>query len=79
MSPRRVDPKFKKQSQSGLPTWAIAGGIGILVVVAIVVLFTLQTPVMPAPGSGGNSTTAPGRTKGDPSAKLELIDYSDFQ
>jgi hypothetical protein len=77
MSPRRVDPKFKKQSQSGLPTWAIAGGIGILVVVAIVALFTLQTPV--TPGSGGSSTTAPGRTKGDPSAKLELFDYSDFQ
>ena len=79
MSPRRVDPKFKKQSQNGLPTWAIAGGIGILVVVAIILLFTLQTPVTPAPGSGSSSTTAPGRTKGDPSAKLELIDYSDFQ
>jgi hypothetical protein len=79
MSPRRVDPRFKKQSQSGLPTWAIAGGIGILVVVAIVVLFTLQTPVTPAPSVGGSSTTASGRTKGDPTAKLELIDYSDFQ
>jgi len=78
MSPRRVDPKFKKQSQSGLPTWAIVGGIVILVVVAVVVLFTLQTPVTPAPPTGG-STTAPGRTKGDLSAKLELFDYSDFQ
>jgi len=79
MSPRRVDPKFKKQSQSGLPTWAIAGGIGILVLVAIIVLFTLQTSVTPTPGTGGSGLTAASRTKGDPNAKIELIDYSDFQ
>jgi hypothetical protein len=80
MSPRRADPRLKKQAQSGMPTWVIAIGIGVLVVVGVVVLFSLQTSVTPAPGSGGgNSTTAASRTKGDSNAKLELIVYSDFQ
>jgi hypothetical protein len=79
MSPRRADPKLKPpKTQGGLPTWVIAIGIGILAVVAVIVLFTLQTPSAPAPSAGG-STTALGRTKGDPNAKLELLDYSDFQ
>jgi len=43
MSPRRVDPKFKKQIPERLADVAIIGGIVILVVVAIVALFTLQT------------------------------------
>ena len=69
----------RRQSQKELPIWVMAVGIGILVVVAVVVLFTLQTPVTPALPTGGSSTAAPGRTKGDLSAKLELFDYSDFQ
>ena len=79
MSPRRADPKLKQQTPSGMPTWVIPVGIGILVVVEVVVLFTLQTPTAPPPVTGGSSTIATGRTKGDSSAKLELIDYSDFQ
>jgi hypothetical protein len=80
MSPRRGDPKQKEPSGGGVPTWVIALGIGILVVVAAIALFTLQTPQAPAPvtSSGGGSTSNT-RTKGDPNAKLEMIDWSDFQ
>lgn len=76
MSPRRIDPK-KKQQSSGLPTWAVAAGIGGLVVIAAVALFVLQTPT-PTPVTPGGSTAST-RTKGDPNAKLELVEYSDFQ
>ena len=79
MSPRRVDPKLKKQSQSGLPTWVIAVGIGILVVVAVVVLFTLQTPSTSAPVTVGSGSTSASRTKGSPDAKIAFVEYSDFQ
>jgi protein-disulfide isomerase len=79
MSPRRTDPKLKKQAtQAGLPNWVIAIGIGVVAIAAVFVLFNLQTPSVPAPVSGG-TTTASGRTKGDPNAKVELTDYSDFQ
>jgi hypothetical protein len=77
MSPRRTDPR-KKQEENGLPPWLIAIGVGVLVVVAVVVLFTLQTPSAPAPVTSG-STTAIGRTKGDPNAKVEFVEFSDFQ
>ena len=78
MSPRRGDPKQKsKPSNNGLPTWVIAVGIGLLVVVAVVVLFTLQTPQASVPTA--STTTASGRTKGDPNAKIELVEFSDFQ
>lgn len=79
MSPRRADPKLKKHSQSGLPTWVIAGGIGILVVVAVVVLFTLQTPGASAPAAFGPSSTSASRTKGNPDATVAFVEYSDFQ
>ncbi len=78
MSPRRGDPKQKEQS-GGVPKWAIVVGIGALVIVAAVALFTLQTPQAPAPGATGGGTTSNTRTKGDPNAKLELIEWSDFQ
>lgn len=79
MSPRRTDPKSKQPARSGLPTWVIALGIGILIIVGVVVLFTLQTSLTPATGGSVSSTTAASRTKGNPNAKIELIDYSDFQ
>ncbi|MBI5033508.1 MAG: hypothetical protein HZB51_23545 [Chloroflexi bacterium] len=78
MSPRRVAPKSKATS-SGLPTWAIAVGIGVVVVLAAVGLFILQTPATPSPAVRDSSAPASGRTKGDPNAKLELVEYSDFQ
>ncbi len=77
MSPRRVDPKAKAQS-SGLPTWVIAVGIGVVVVLAAVGLFLIQTPAAPAPISGGG-VTASGRTIGNPSSKVTFVEYSDFQ
>ncbi len=78
MSPRRGDPK-KKEESSGIPTWAIAVGIGVVVVVAVVALFTLQTPSAPAPSTTVPGSTAATRTKGDLNAKLELVEFSDFQ
>ena len=77
MSPRRVDPKFKKQhSQGGIPTWVIAVGIGILVVVAVVVLFTLQTTPTVAPVS---DLKVSGNVKGDANAPITIIEVGDFQ
>ncbi len=79
MSPRRGDPRQTEPTKSGLPTWAIALGIGVLVIAAVVVLFTLQTPQAPAPVTSSTSATSSSRTKGDPNAKLELVEWSDFQ
>lgn len=79
MSPRRVDPKTKPQA-SGLPTWVIAVGVGVVVVLAAIGLYVLQTPATPsAVVRDTTSSPASGRTMGDPTAKLELIEYSDFQ
>lgn len=78
MSPRRGDPKNKPPARGGLPTWAIAIGIGVLVIVGVLVLFNLQTPQTTTPANTSN-TIASGRTKGDPNARIELIEFSDFQ
>lgn len=79
MSPRRADPKAKAQS-GGLPTWVIAVGVGVVVVVAAVVLFTLQSPSTGLPpATVGSTLSSTSRTMGDPNAKLELIEFSDFQ
>ncbi len=77
MSPRRIDPKTKTQS-SGLPTWVIAVGIGVVVVLAAVGLFLIQTPAAPAPTTGG-SITASGRTIGNSNSKVAFVEFSDFQ
>jgi hypothetical protein len=77
MSPRRINSK-SKQGSAGLPTWAYALAVGVIVCVAAVGLFMLQTPATPAP-SGGTGSTSASRTKGDPNAKITLIEYSDFQ
>ncbi|MEW5719204.1 MAG: hypothetical protein AB1817_11285 [Chloroflexota bacterium] len=78
MPSRRADPKFKKQqAQGALPTWAVAIGIGILVIVGVVGLFMLQTPA--APTYSPSSVTAIGKTKGDPNAKVEFVVFSDFK
>jgi hypothetical protein len=39
----------------------------------------LQTPAAPAPASIPSSSSSTSRTKGDPAAKLELVEYSDYQ
>jgi|OpeIllAssembly_1097287.scaffolds.fasta_scaffold159673_3 hypothetical protein len=78
MSPRRGDPKQKQQS-SGLPTWLILVGVGALAVVAALVLFNLQTTASPAPAAPSTLTASSGRTKGDPNAKIEFIEWSDYQ
>ncbi len=77
MSPRRTDPKIKPPSKRAIPDWAIALGIGIVVVVGVVALFTLQTPATPT--YAPSSVTATGKTKGDPNAKLEFVVFSDFK
>lgn len=76
MSPRRAIPEKKK---SGLPTWVIAVGIGVAVVVGVVVLFTLQTPSAPSPTAPSTGVAATGTTKGDPNAPIAFVEYSDFQ
>lgn len=78
MSPRRADPKAQAQ-KGGLPTWVIAVGIGVVVVIAAAGLFMLQTPSASAPPATVTGLTSSGRTLGDPNAKLELIEFSDFQ
>lgn len=75
--PRRPIPQ-KEEKKSGLPSWVIATGIGVLVLVAAVALFMVQTPSS-APTSAGSATTATSRTKGSPEAKVEFVVWSDFQ
>ncbi|MCL4394034.1 MAG: DsbA family protein [Chloroflexi bacterium] len=53
--------------------------IGILVVIAVIVLFTLQRPSAPSAATTGGGLSAPGRTAGDPNAKLKVVEYADFQ
>jgi hypothetical protein len=77
--PSRKDPKKKEAPSGGLPNWVIALGIGVVVIIAAVGLFVLQTPQATTPAQSNSSTVTSGRTKGDPNAKLELIEYSDFQ
>jgi hypothetical protein len=81
MSPRRADPKKQdKPSNGGAPSWMIPVGIGALVVIAIVALYTLQTPSStPAPAPSTSGTQTAGRTKGDPNAKVEFVEFSDYQ
>lgn len=76
MSPRRAVPHKKKEG--GLPTWVIAVGIGVLVVIGVVVLFTLQTPSS-TPASSSTGITTSGKTKGDPNAKIALVEFTDFK
>lgn len=54
-------------------------GIGILVIVAMVVLFNLQTPSTSTVATNVSGTQTSGRTKGDPNAKVEFVEFSDFQ
>lgn len=75
--PRRAIPR-KEEQKSGLPTWMIATGIGLLVVVAAVALFMIQTP-QAAPVPTGGATTATSRTRGSAEAKVEFVEWSDFQ
>jgi hypothetical protein len=77
MSPRRINPKSKQESD-GLPSWAKMLAVGVVVCLAAVGLYLFQTPQAPAPSSGSSSTST-SRTKGDPQAKIELMEYSDFQ
>ncbi|MBI5302424.1 MAG: hypothetical protein HY868_09820 [Chloroflexi bacterium] len=75
--PRRAVPQ-KEETRSGLPTWVIAAGIGVVVVVAMVALFMIQTPQAASKPSGG-ATTSSSRTKGNAEAKVDFVDWSDFQ
>lgn len=77
MSPRRTDPKLNPPPKRAVPDWAIALGIGIVVVVGVVALFTLQTPT--ATTYSPSNVTSAGKTKGDPNAKLEFVVFSDFK
>lgn len=76
MSPRRAIPEKKKD---GLPTWVVAAGIGVVVVVGVIVLFILQTPSAPSPTPPSTGVTAAGTTKGDPNALIPFVEFSDFQ
>ena len=79
MSPRRTDPKSKAPS-GGLPNWVIIVGVVVVVVLAAVGLFMLQTPSAPAPVAlSTSSAVTSGRTMGNPNAKVDLVEYSDFQ
>ncbi len=74
MSPRRAAPV--QENKSGLPTWVIAVGIGVIVVVAAIALFALQTP-QAAPVV--TDIAKSGKIKGNAQAPIELIEISDFQ
>ena len=86
MSPRRGDPKQKEQSDN-LTKWAMVGGtgfiaVGLLIIVVVVgfALYAVQTGLFAAPATpSGGGAIASSRTKGDPNAKLEIVDWSDFQ
>jgi hypothetical protein len=75
MSPRRAAPQKK---QSGLPSWFVPVGIGVVLVLAAIGLFLVQTPATPAPNNGGG-LSASGRTAGDPNSKVAFAEFSDFQ
>jgi hypothetical protein len=77
MPSRRTDPKLKPSTKRAIPDWVIAAGMGVAVVIGVVVLFTLQTPA--ATTYSPSNTTAVGKTKGDPNAKLEFVVFSDFK
>jgi hypothetical protein len=76
MSPRRAIPEKKKQS--GLPSWLILAVIAAIAIAAVIVgadsLTKMTAPPAPSTGSGAAS-----RTKGNPNAKVELVEWSDFQ
>lgn len=74
MSPRRIAPQKK---QGGLPSWVIPVGIGVVVVIGILALATLLPPSAPVPTSSGLS--ASGRTIGDPTSKVAVVEFADFQ
>jgi len=74
MSPRRAVPQKK---QGGLPSWVIPAGIGVVVVIAVIALFALQTPTAAPVTPGGLS--ASGRTVGNPDSKVAFVEFSDFQ
>ncbi|MBI5651177.1 MAG: hypothetical protein HZC40_12145 [Chloroflexi bacterium] len=76
MSPRRAIP-LKESQKNGLPMWAIAIGLGVLVVIAAAVLFVLQTPSAPAPASSNVLTS--GKTKGNADAPIAFIEFGDFK
>jgi hypothetical protein len=61
-----------------MPTWMLATGVGLLVVVAAVALFMIQTPQAASQPSGG-ATTSSSRTRGSAEAKVEFVEWSDFQ
>lgn len=79
MSPRRAPPQ-KKNPQGGLPSWLIVAAVAVLVVVVVIVGADFigksmgSAPVAPVTG-----TSATGRTKGDPNAKVAFLEFSDFQ
>lgn len=74
MSPRRTVPQKK---QGGLPSWVIPVAIIVVVVAAVVALFTLQTPTAAPVTTSGLS--APGRTIGNLNSKVAFVMFSDFQ
>ena len=75
MSPRRAAPQKK---QSGLPSWVIPVGIGVVVVAVVLLAATLlQTPAA-VPASTG-SISASGRTIGNLNSKVAFTEFSDFQ
>jgi hypothetical protein len=77
MSPRRKIPE--KKQETGLPTLLIVAGIAVLAIGAVIVgvdFMSKMTLAAPAPSVTLNAAS---RTKGDPNAKIELVEYSDFQ
>ncbi len=74
MSPRRAAPQKK---QSGLPSWVIPVGIGVVVVAVVIgAAALLQSP---APTQVSSGITAAGRTIGNTSSKVAFTEFSDFQ
>lgn len=77
MSPRRAVPQ--KKQESGLPTWLIAAGIVVAVVAVIVVGADFLSKAQPSGAIPVSGSTGTGRTKGNPQARVELVEFSDFQ
>ncbi len=66
-----LKPAPSLQKDSGISTRLYMLGVVVVIVLAIVGVFLLLSPTA--------QTQVASRTKGDPNAKIDFVEYSDFQ
>ncbi len=76
MSPRRAPPTQNKTSG---PSWLVIAGIAIVAVIAVLVAADLIAKAMSSAAPAPTGAAVSGRTKGQASAPVSLVEFSDFQ